>query len=73
MVTAVTAMIAVISAVRPWAARALFRLRKFAAAGEHDRHRHAEVLATFGPTRLRSRSTALGRPIGTYDGTCMPA
>ena len=29
MVTAVTAMIAVISAVRPWAARALFRLRKF--------------------------------------------
>ena len=61
------------SAVHYWAARALFRLRKFAAAGEHDRLANAEVLATFGPTSPRSRSKPLGRPIGTYDGTCVPA
>ena len=70
---AVTAMMTGNSAVHSWAARALFRLRKFAAAGEHDRLASAEVLATFGPTRLRSRSKPLGRPIGTYDGTCVPA
>ena len=70
---AVTAMMTANSAVHSWAARALFRLRKFAAAGEHDRLANAEVLATFGPTRLRSRSKALGRPIRTYDGTCVPA
>ena len=68
-----TAMMTAISAVHSWAARALFRLRKFAAAGEHDRLANAEVLATFGPTRLRNRSKPLGRPIGTYDGTCVPA
>ena len=68
-----TAMMTATSAVRSWAARALFRLRKFAAAGEHDRLANAEVLATFGPTRLRNRSKPLGRPIGTYDGTCVPA
>ena len=61
------------SAVHSWAERALFRLRKFAAAGEHDRLANDEVLATFGPTRPRSRSKPLGRPIGTYDGTCVPA
>ena len=33
------------SAVHSWAERALFRLRKFAAAGEHDRLANAEVLA----------------------------
>ena len=70
---AVTAMMTATSAVRSWAARALFRLRKLAAAGEHDRLASAEVLATFGPTRPRSRSKPLGRPIGTYDGTCVPA
>ena len=67
------AMMTAISAVHSWAARAFFGLRKFAAAGEHDRIANAEVLATFGPTRLRSRSKPLGRPIGTYDGTCVPA
>ena len=66
-------MITAISAVHSWAARALFRLRKFAAAGEHDRLANAEVLATFGPTRPRNRSKPLGRPIGTYDETCVPA
>ena len=66
-------MMTATSPVRSWAARALFRLRKFAAAGEHDRLANAEVLATFGPTRLRSRLKPLGRPIGTYDGTCVPA
>ena len=70
---AVTAMMTGISAVHSWAERALFRLRKFAAAGEHDRLANAEVLATFGPTRLRSRLKPLGRPIRTYDGTCVPA
>ena len=47
---AVTAMMTANSAVHSWAARALFGLRKFAAAGEHDRLANAEVLATFGPT-----------------------
>ena len=70
---AVTAMMTGISAVHSWAARALFRLRKFAAAGEHDRLANAEVLAPLSPTRLRSRLKPLGRPIRTYDGTCVPA
>ena len=35
--------------------------------------RNTEMLVAFGPTRPRSRSKALGRPIGTYDGTCLPA
>ena len=61
------------SAVHSWAERALFRLRKFAAAGEHDRLANAEVLAPLSPTRLRSRLKPLGRPIRTYDGTCVPA
>ena len=70
---AVTAMMTANSAVHSWAERALFRLRKFAAAGEHDRLANAEVLAPCGPTRLRSRLKPLGRPIRTYDGTCVPA
>ena len=70
---AVTAMMTANSAVHSWAERALFRLRKFAAAGEHDRLANAEVLAPLSPTRLRSRLKPLGRPIRTYDGTCVPA
>ena len=68
-----TAVMAAISAVHSWAARALFRLRKFVADGWHDHARNTEMLVAFGPTRPRSRSKALGRPIGTYDGTCLPA
>ena len=70
---AVTAVMTAISAVHSWAARALFRLRKFVADGWHDHARNTEMLAAFGPTRPRSRSKALCRPIGTYDGTCLPA
>ena len=66
-------MMTATSAVHSWAARELFRLRKFAAAGWRQLLANAEVLATFGPTRLRSRLKPLGRPIGTYDGTCVPA
>ena len=64
---------AAISAVHSWAARALLRLRKFVTDGWHDHARNTEMLVAFGPTRPRSRSKALGRPIGTYDGTCLPA
>ena len=42
-------------------------------AWKHVGRANDEVLATFGPTRPRSRSKPLGRPIGTYDGTCVPA
>ena len=66
-------MMTAISAVHSWAARALFRLRKFVADGWRDHARNTEMLVAFGPTRPRSRSKALGRPIGTYDGTCLPA
>ena len=66
-------MMTAISAVHSWAARALFRLRKFAAAGWRQLLANAEVLAPLSPTRLRSRSKPLGRPIRTYDGTCVPA
>ena len=70
---AVTAMMTANSAVHSWAERALFRLRKFAAAGWRQFFANAEVLAPLSPTRLRSRLKPLGRPIGTYDGTCVPA
>ena len=68
-----TAMMTANSAVHSWAARALFRLRKFAAAGWRQFFANAEVLAPLSPTRLRSRLKPLGRPIRTYDGTCVPA
>ena len=70
---AVTAMMTANSAVHSWAERALFRLRKFAAAGWRQFFANAEVLAPLSPTRLRSRLKPLGRPIRTYDGTCVPA
>ena len=68
-----TAMMTANSAVHSWAERALFRLRKFAAAGWRQLLANAEVLAPLSPTRLRSRLKPLGRPIRTYDGTCVPA
>ena len=66
-------MMAAVSAFHSRAARALFRLRKFDAAGWRQLLANAEVLATYGPKRLRNRLKPLGRPIRTYDGTCAPA
>ena len=69
-------MIAMITAVSPvlcYAARALFRFRKSAAAAWRWLGANAKVLAPFSPTRLRSHSKARRRPIRTYDGTRMPA
>ena len=62
-----------ISAVHRKAARALFRFRKSAAAGQHDLLAIVKMPAAFGPTRPRSRATSRCRPIRTYVGTVLPA
>ena len=69
-------MIAMITAVSPvlrYAARALFRFRKSAAAAWRWLGANAKMLAPFNPTRLRSHFKARRRPIRPYDGTRMPA
>ena len=66
---ALTAVMTAISAVHRKDARALFRFRKSAAAGQHDLLAIVKMPAAFGPTRPRSRATSRGRPIRTYVGT----
>ena len=68
-----TAVMTAISAVHRKDARALFRFRKSAAAGQHDLLAIVKMPAAFGPTRPRSRATSRGRPIRTYVGTVLPA
>ena len=70
---ALTAVMTATSAVHRKAARALFRFRKSAAAGQHDLLAIVKMPAAFGPTRPRSRATSRGRPIRTYVGTVLPA
>ena len=70
---ALTAVMTAISAVHRKDARALFRFRKSAAAGQHDLLAIVKMPAAFGPTRPRSRATSRGRPIRTYVGTRRPA
>ena len=66
-------MITAVSPVLRYAARALFRFRKSAAAAWRWLGANAKMLAPFSPTRLRSHFKACRRPIRTYDGTRMPA
>ena len=70
---ALTAVLTAISAVHRKDARALFRFRKSAAAGQHDLLAIVKMPAAFGPTRPRSRATSRGRPIRTCVGTRRPA